>query len=179
VFFSFLFPFFFLFLPSCLLPFLILSVFPSAFTLLYPLPLSFTSSLLLVQFPHPPEVPLSDLKCHPQHTVPFCACLLQAPIRSLREVREVYGHGHVTFNSLRQFVLAITDDIEAERLYQSINCSTVDDKHVFRYSVCQICTGVHLLQMSCCCTRPDHELHGVRTVISFRLLFSIQKDVPK
>jgi hypothetical protein len=108
--------------------------------------------------------PFSDQKCHPQHTVPLCACLLQAPIRGLREVRQVYGHGHVTFNSLRQFVL-VTDDTEAERLYQSINCSTVDDKYVFRYSVRRICTGVHLLQMSCCCRRRDHELHGVRTAI--------------
>ena len=105
------------------------------------------------------------------------ACCKHPSAAFERYLRQVYGHGHVTFNSLRKFVL-VTDATEAQRLYQSINCSTVDDKYVFRNSVCQICTGVHTLQI-CCCRRPDHELHGVKTVLSFRLLFSIKKTVSK
>lgn len=150
--FSFLLPFFFsCFFPSSLLRFLILSYFLLSLHRYFPLALSFTSCFLSFQFPHSQEVPLSDLKCHTQQTLPFCTCLLQASICSLLEVRQVYGHGHVTCNALRQFVLVI-DDTEAEHLYQSINCSKsitntffnilyVEFVQVFIYCRCHVVVG--------------------------------------
>jgi hypothetical protein len=82
---------------------------------------------------------------------------------------------------LWQFVLVTDNDAESEGLQKSIYYSTADDKYVLRYSVRQIWTGVHLLQTPLYCRKADRELHGVKTVHLFRLLFifSIPKSVSK
>ena len=139
----------------------------------FPLPLSFTSCFISTSATSP------WIATHSKQYRFALACCMNpsaAVARYVKCMAMAMATRHITH--CWQFVLVI-DDTVAERLYQSINCSTVYNKYVFWYSVCWICTGVHLLQMSCCCRIPDHELHGVRTVLSFRLLFIIQKSVSK